>query len=295
MARPTGEWSPPKTATTPSRSMTSRAAVTPLAGLPSSSRVTSSTFRPPSRPPRALISSMATVSPRLIASPESAEPPDRAATRATLIGGLAWVQAVVAGRARPTASSNASASRDERRIMTSSEARRERGLGSTPSWPSLYTAATGLARRPGGEGGPLVGPGRIGVYWRRSSDARVRLWNGTADRRRPRLPWLPVPGGRGRALREPVPAGLGRGRRTAASGVRGDARQRHAGNAAVRHAASVSPGHRAGRRFRRRLALGRRSPGISSPPASERRLPDRTVADRGDDRVLGLLPQRQHG
>src|SRR5947207_1895779 len=48
IARPTGECRPPNTATAFSRSMTSRAAVTPLDGLPSSSRTTSSILRPPS-------------------------------------------------------------------------------------------------------------------------------------------------------------------------------------------------------------------------------------------------------
>src|SRR3954468_1265954 len=91
MARPTGECKPPNTATAFSRSMTSRAAVTPFDGLPSSSRRTSSILRPPRTPPFALISSMATVRPRLMASPESAEPPDSAATSATTTGGLAWV------------------------------------------------------------------------------------------------------------------------------------------------------------------------------------------------------------
>src|SRR5262249_33106351 len=89
IARPTGEGIPPNTTTAFSRSMTSRAAVTPFPGLPSSSRMTSSILRPPSTPPLTLISSMATVSPRLIASPESAEPPDMAATSATTTGSLA--------------------------------------------------------------------------------------------------------------------------------------------------------------------------------------------------------------
>src|SRR5262249_54734462 len=96
MARPTGEWMPPNTTTAFSRSITSRAAVTPFPGLPSSSRMTSSILRPPSTPPLALISSMATVSPRLIASPESAEPPDMAATSATITGGLVCCAGAVA-------------------------------------------------------------------------------------------------------------------------------------------------------------------------------------------------------
>src|SRR5574341_345553 len=87
MARDTGECSPPNTATAFSRSITSRAAVTPFWGWPSSSRITSSSLRPPSRPPLALTSSMATVSPRLMASPERAEPPEVAATNATLMDG----------------------------------------------------------------------------------------------------------------------------------------------------------------------------------------------------------------
>src|SRR6266436_3899975 len=102
MASPTGECRPPNTATAFSRSITSRAAVTPLPGLPSSSRITSSSFDPPSTPPLALISSMATVSPRLMASPDSADPPDVAATSATFTGGLPCVHAVAA-----TANTNA--------------------------------------------------------------------------------------------------------------------------------------------------------------------------------------------
>ena len=96
IASPTGECRPPNTATAFSRSMTSRAPVTPFEGLPSSSRTTSSSVRPESSPPRALISSMATLRPRLMASPESAEPPDIAATSATVIGGFAWVKPTVA-------------------------------------------------------------------------------------------------------------------------------------------------------------------------------------------------------
>src|SRR5215813_11697782 len=117
MARPTGEWIPPNTTTAFSRSITSRAAVTPFPGLPSSSRMTSSIFRPPSRPPLALISSMATVSPRLIASPESAEPPDMAATSATTTGGLVCCAgAVVAVSATASVRSSTVRENSERRI-----------------------------------------------------------------------------------------------------------------------------------------------------------------------------------
>src|SRR5215813_5461649 len=117
MARPTGEWIPPNTTTAFSRSITSRAAVTPFPGLPSSSRMTSSILRPPSTPPLALISSMATVSPRLIASPESAEPPDMAATSATTTGGLVcWAGAVVAVRATASVRRSTVRRNPERRI-----------------------------------------------------------------------------------------------------------------------------------------------------------------------------------
>src|SRR5215470_244945 len=88
----TGTWAsatvvcrPPKTAVTFSRSTSSRAIVTPFCGLPSSSRTTSSSLRPPSTPPLAFTSSMAICRPRLIASPEAAEPPDTAAARPSLI------------------------------------------------------------------------------------------------------------------------------------------------------------------------------------------------------------------
>ncbi len=79
MASDTGESMPPKSAATCSLKISSRAAVTPFEGFDSSSRRTSSSVRPPTTPPLALISSMATVSPRVMASPEAADWPERAA------------------------------------------------------------------------------------------------------------------------------------------------------------------------------------------------------------------------
>ncbi len=85
MAIDTGVSRPPNSTATFSLKISSRAATTPLAGLPSSSRLTSSTLRPPSRPPFALISSIATLSPRVIASPACADWPDKAVTRPILM------------------------------------------------------------------------------------------------------------------------------------------------------------------------------------------------------------------
>src|SRR5579872_4910770 len=82
IASDTGLSMPPKRITQPSLSINSRAAVCPLAGFDSSSRRTSSSMRPPSTPPFALISSMAIASPRLIPSPDFAEGPESAADRA---------------------------------------------------------------------------------------------------------------------------------------------------------------------------------------------------------------------
>jgi hypothetical protein len=75
MAIDTGVSRPPKSTATFSLKISSRAATTPLAGLPSSSRRTSSSLRPPSRPPLALISSMAMLMPRVKASPACADWP----------------------------------------------------------------------------------------------------------------------------------------------------------------------------------------------------------------------------
>jgi hypothetical protein len=84
MASDTGVSSPPKSTATFSRKMSSRAAITPLAGVASSSRRISSNLRPRSgplsMPPLALISSIATLSPRVIASPARADWPDSAVT-----------------------------------------------------------------------------------------------------------------------------------------------------------------------------------------------------------------------
>src|SRR6202795_1159296 len=136
---------PPKTAATFSRSTSSRAIVTPFWGLPSSSRMTSSSLRPPSTPPLALISSMAIWSPRLIASPEAAEPPETAADSPILTGSFDWASA------GPTALS-ATASTMER----STETRRILNLlgGSRPAWnlvpgcARLFHDGTGAAGAP---------------------------------------------------------------------------------------------------------------------------------------------------
>src|SRR3989454_7165349 len=179
IARPTGEWIPPNTTTAFSRSMTSRAAVTPFPGLPSSSRITSSILRPPSTPPLALISSMATVSPRLIASPESAEPPDMAATSATTTGGLACCAgAVVAVSATANVRRRTVRRNPERRIEPP-ELRLPRRWAVT-SRPSGETVArrpevrasrsiegvTALPRRPnvGAYGEPFRGPLSLAQY-----------------------------------------------------------------------------------------------------------------------------------
>src|SRR3989442_6978243 len=113
----TGTWAsatvvcrPPKTAATFSRSTSSRAIVTPFCGLPSSSRTTSSSLRPPSRPPLALTSSMAICKPRLIASPDAAEPPDTAAASPTLIGGC-WAAGAPASMASTVSVSSVASAR----------------------------------------------------------------------------------------------------------------------------------------------------------------------------------------
>ena len=61
MASDTGVSRPPNSTATFSLNSSSRAAITPLAGVASSSRRTSSSLRPPSTPPLALISSIAIV------------------------------------------------------------------------------------------------------------------------------------------------------------------------------------------------------------------------------------------
>src|ERR1700674_301000 len=91
---------PPNTAATPSLKISSRAAMMPLGGLDSSSRCTSSIWRPPSSPPLALISSIAMESPRVMASPDWAEAPDSAAISPILIGSAANTDAIVPARIR---------------------------------------------------------------------------------------------------------------------------------------------------------------------------------------------------
>src|SRR5712692_3879662 len=125
-ARATVVCSPPNTATTFSRSTSSRAMVTPFCGLPSSSRTTSSSFRPPSTPPFALISSMAICSPRLMASPEAAEPPERAAESPILTGSLDWASA---GPVAASTSDRSEPMRTEKRCMRVSLAGRGLRLG----------------------------------------------------------------------------------------------------------------------------------------------------------------------
>ena len=71
------------------------AAGTPLAGVLSSSRTRSSTFLP-RRPPLALISSIASESPRTMASPDLADWPDMAATRPSL--SVSWACTGAAAR-----------------------------------------------------------------------------------------------------------------------------------------------------------------------------------------------------
>src|ERR1700760_3388315 len=108
----TGVSRPPNSAATFSRCTSSRAATTPLAGLLSSSRTTSSTFLP-STPPLALISSMATDRPRTMASPDLADWPDMAATRPNLT-----VSSASAGAERTRAAPTKSARRDRHFAVT---------------------------------------------------------------------------------------------------------------------------------------------------------------------------------
>ena len=84
MASDTGVSRPPNSTVTFSLNSSSRAAITPLAGVASSSRRTSSNFLP-STPPLALSSSMATTRPRVMASPARADWPESAVTRPILM------------------------------------------------------------------------------------------------------------------------------------------------------------------------------------------------------------------
>src|ERR1700733_6913689 len=88
IASDTGVSMPPTIAAT-SSAINSRAAINPLGGLDSSSRCTSTSVRPPRSPPLALISSIASCSPRVIASPDCADAPDNAAIWPILIGSAA--------------------------------------------------------------------------------------------------------------------------------------------------------------------------------------------------------------
>ena len=105
MASDTGVCSPPNSTATFSRCTSSRAAIRPLPGLTSSSRRSSSTGRP-SRPPDSLISSIAMVRPRVMASPDFAEGPERLPMNPILIGSAAWPALAppsAAAAARPVA------------------------------------------------------------------------------------------------------------------------------------------------------------------------------------------------
>src|SRR5207253_6312915 len=75
-------------------------------GLDSSSRWISSSLRPPRTPPLPLISSMAMLSPRVIASPDWAEAPDRAATCPILTGSCAKAEPAAHDKRRAVASAN---------------------------------------------------------------------------------------------------------------------------------------------------------------------------------------------
>src|SRR5215813_4664334 len=99
VANATGESIPPNRATTFSLEISSRAATTPLGGTDSSSRCSNSILRPPSTPPLALISSMARDKPRVIASPDWADPPESAATWPILMGSCADSELGIAARA----------------------------------------------------------------------------------------------------------------------------------------------------------------------------------------------------
>ena len=99
MAIDTGVSRPPNSTATFSLNTSSRAASTPLAGVASSSRRSSSNLRP-STPPAAFNSSIAICRPRVRASPARADWPERAVTRPILMGSCAWA----AGRAAQQAS-----------------------------------------------------------------------------------------------------------------------------------------------------------------------------------------------
>src|SRR6201984_1743639 len=79
IANDTGVSIPPKIAATFSWKMSSRAAISPFGGVGSAVLWVRSSLLPPSTPPLQLISSIARESPRVIASPDCAEAPDKAA------------------------------------------------------------------------------------------------------------------------------------------------------------------------------------------------------------------------
>ena len=116
IASDTGVSSPPNSTATFSLNTSSRAAITPFAGVASSSRRMSSNLRPLSTPPLAFSSSIAIVRPRVIASPARADWPDSAVTRPILIGSCA----AAGSAAPPTAAARASFRNVRRWNMTPS-------------------------------------------------------------------------------------------------------------------------------------------------------------------------------
>ena len=103
IASETGVSRPPKSTATFSLKTSSRAAMTPFAGVASSSRRISSNLRPSSTPPLAFSSSIAMVRPRVIASPARADWPESAVTRPILIGSWAAAGSAAAPIAAATA------------------------------------------------------------------------------------------------------------------------------------------------------------------------------------------------
>src|SRR5947209_4066340 len=154
IASETGLSMPPKRTAQPSLSMSSRAAVWPLAGFDSSSRRISSTMRPPSTPPRELISSMATARPRVMPSPDLAEAPDKAATRPIFTGSAADAKRAPRLVAARPASGSDSTLRRERFVdigdlqnwSGGSKSRTYRlGKSRARSWRQLFRLKIGLS------------------------------------------------------------------------------------------------------------------------------------------------------
>src|SRR5262245_61712130 len=154
-------WRPPNTTVAFSRSTSSRAMVTPLAGLPSSSRITISSLRPPRTPPLAFTSSMAIWIPRLIASPEAAEPPETAAASPILMGSLDWAPtpATSVASARVEPASTARNGRVRRRIEGLLEGVAAGLTGRQRRWCGSGGTFGITNRRPPLDQGPHVGRG----------------------------------------------------------------------------------------------------------------------------------------